>query len=535
MTTLLWTPSQDAVELDPTQPSERELEFNSYIAEHLFGQPEALEMAMAAYVAAVSPIPQTDGPLFTAMSLGGSRSGKSLLPRLFAKYFYGDPRCLVRVNLSTYKQPHQIMQLIGAPPSYVGFDKPVKMSRAYLEASRKGKKGPIFVVLEEIDKAHPDVADFFMGIYDNGVQELANGDEVDYRDVIFFMTSNLAADKIAQLGKPKVGFRKDDGHIPTPEEIKDCVYEALTKTYRPEFLNRIEHTVIYRELLRDDVRQITSQEVRLFQQHILDTVDSKLIFVLSVEDSAIDFMLEEAYKAVAKIDKTKHGHGSPVAELKRVISEYLKRPLTRELIKKTVRGGDFVTVSFVQGRDRLTFSNAKGTAPAEQADSGAATITEADGSASSVTSTSVPAAGVTSSTGSASTDKTSGATQTATQLRDDQVDETAIRQAVEGGAVSGEDAAAKLASRFIQPFAITFATTNDDDLAASTKMIVQALDKLGVARLSTLTDHNGALHTEDGIVRANVTTIKVAADGVTMVTLKELSPELQIQSLPFEI
>lgn len=352
--------------LNQNEPCEKEKQFRSFLENNLFGQPEAVDAGVEAYLKSISPVKETNRPCFVIMSLGQSRTGKSELPRLFAQYLHGSKRNLLRVNLAQYQHDCQITTLIGASPTWVGYDQPATFSRKKLTESRGESTNPqIVLVLEEIEKAHPAVADVLLGVFDNGEAELANGQISSFTDVIVFMTSNLGSAQLAALGKGGLGFNTG-GQDVTDTQIRNTVQQCLSRHYRPEFVNRIDRLVVYRDLSREAFEAIVDREIRDFQQHIKECTASKMQFEIVLDESARGYLIESSLAISSNVTSTKDGIGSPIAELHRLISSELSLPIQRALISGLIRSKDRVVASYEEGSTQLILTNHPGGAEKEQ-------------------------------------------------------------------------------------------------------------------------------------------------------------------------
>lgn len=229
-------------------PSGPEQAFRAFLEANLFGQPKAIDAGVDAYLKSISLVKQLNRPCFTIMSLGQSRTGKSELPRLFAQHIHGSKNNLLRVNLAQYQHSAQITTLIGGSPIWVGYEQPPAFGEKKLNASRgESQNKQVILVLEEIEKAHPAVADVLLGILDNGEAELQNGEKSDFSNVIIFMTSNLGTAELANIGKCWLGFGTGPQSA-SDQQIKNTIQKELSKHYRPEFINRIDKIVVYNDL-----------------------------------------------------------------------------------------------------------------------------------------------------------------------------------------------------------------------------------------------------------------------------------------------
>ncbi len=345
------------VELNVLLPDEHEAEFTEFLEQRMTGQSTAKEMLKDAHRTILSPMREPGRPLFIAMLLGPSRTGKSLAAELLAEFVHGNRDNLVRINMSLYKEKHQITQLIGAPPSYVGYEHTPRLSDKMKTESRGRSRAPVTIyVLEEFEKMVPEVEDIFMGIFDKGRQELANGTVVSYTDSVFICTSNLGMKELVGRKSRDMGFRTSPQALGLAgADVQDMVYLALAERYTPEFLNRIDQVVVYEPLSIAQVRRVVTQEIRRVREQILVRLPYSLKFELAVDRAAEDFLFTRAIESAAEVNKRTPGAGSPIAELKRVINKHILRPIAGELIKHTIGANEEVVVSHLPGRDSLTF------------------------------------------------------------------------------------------------------------------------------------------------------------------------------------
>lgn len=357
------------IRLDVNQATDQEKEFLRVLESRIVGQSSGKQAAARAFRRALNQLKDGRGPIYKLLQIGKSRTGKTLTAETAALAMHGDAEALVFIDCESYKQSHQIQQLLGAPPSYVGYKDPkdqkagqpdpsALFARVNLIASRKGSKVPVTIVLlDEIEKASDEFLDVLLGIFDKGKIRLANNTETDFTDCIFFMTSNLAMDKVERLDKP-FGFRVQGKQAVTETDIRAIVTGELKMRFKPEFLKRVNETVIFAPLTAEQLEQVVDLEVKLLKDRIRAKLTRPQRFSVDVEKSAREFILERALS-----------DNGGVAEIKNVIETYCADLLGNEITKGTIAGGDLVLISREAGENGLCFKLLRGRAnPGELVD-----------------------------------------------------------------------------------------------------------------------------------------------------------------------
>lgn len=352
------------VDLDELSPAEEQ--FGERFDARLIGQPEARQIALDVRSNYKNPLRNKKRPLGVYYLVGKSRRGKSLLAQVLAYLFHGDAEALTRLTSEDYQDDSDMHGLVGAPPRYVSWRKPVdaaRLSREQLAQTdsysvvtnwnrirvRLNSKEYIdVVVLEEFEKSGPDFYKFWMEVFDKGKKVLANGEVADFTNTVFILTSNLGMDTVEQEERGGIGFNNGPKKL-THDRIVAVVEDKMRRRYKPEFRNRLDGVVVYRELTRDDVRRIVDIEVQELQDRIVDQMPRGADFTLEVTDTARAFLLAESK--------------DEVAELKRVIARHMEKPLGRLLDEdnpERILGGDLVRVSWDGTSTSLTFEIARG-------------------------------------------------------------------------------------------------------------------------------------------------------------------------------
>jgi ATP-dependent Clp protease ATP-binding subunit ClpB len=290
------------------------------------GQDEAVTAVAEAIVRARSGLGDPNRPLGSFLFLGPTGVGKTELARALAAVLFDDERALVRIDMSEYGEKHSVARLIGAPPGYVGYDEGGQLTEVV-------RRRPFAVLLfDEVEKAHPDVFNVFLQILDDGRLTDGQGRTVDFKNTIVIMTSNIGSHRILDYGGDLSGAEY--------AVMRATVLDELRQQFRPEFLNRIDETVVFHALTEDELKQIVDIQ--------LDRVRARLHerrIVLEVSDEAKVHLVRVGYEPA---------YGA--RPLKRAIQREVETPLGRKLLAGEVRDGDVVRVGFDTNQGELTFN-----------------------------------------------------------------------------------------------------------------------------------------------------------------------------------
>ena len=307
--------------------SEREklLHLADQLHKRVVGQDEAVQAVADAVLRARAGLSDPSRPTGSFIFLGPTGVGKTELCKTLAEALFDTEDNMVRLDMSEYMEKHSVSRLIGAPPGYVGYDEGGQLTEAV-------RRKPYSVVLfDEIEKAHPDVFNTLLQLLDDGRLTDSQGRTVDFRNCIVIMTSNIGSphllDGIGEDGSLKEGAR-------------DAVMEELRRHFRPEFLNRVDETVLFLPLRRDQVTRI----VDLQMDRLRKRLEERKI-TLDITDAAREFIAGEAYDPV---------YGA--RPLKRYVQQYVETPLARELVSGRILDGQAVRIDVRDGE--LVFQNA---------------------------------------------------------------------------------------------------------------------------------------------------------------------------------
>jgi ATP-dependent Clp protease ATP-binding subunit ClpC len=290
--------------------------------QRLIGQDEAVRAVSRAIRRARVGLKNPNRPIASFIFSGPTGVGKTELTKSLAAYFFGSEEAMIRLDMSEFMERHTVSKLIGSPPGYVGYNEGGQLTEAV-------RRRPYTVVLfDEIEKAHPDVFNMLLQILEDGRLTDAKGRTVDFKNTLIILTSNIGS-KVIEKGGGSLGFEFDDGKGDAQyNRIRNLVNEELKQYFRPEFLNRLDEIIVFRQLTKDEVKEIS--------EILLNEVFGRLTeqgITLTVTDKFKDRLVDEGYNP---------SYGA--RPLRRAIMRLLEDSLAEEILSGRIQDGDTAQV-----------------------------------------------------------------------------------------------------------------------------------------------------------------------------------------------
>ena len=322
-----------------TEDSMRLMQMEAELHKRVISQDEAIKSISKAVRRSRSGLKDPKRPTGCFIFAGPTGVGKTLLAKALAEFMFGDDDALIQIDMSEYMEKHNVSRLIGAPPGYVGFEEGGQLTE-------KIRRRPYAVVLlDEIEKAHPDVFNMLLQVMEEGRLTDSFGRNVDFRNAILIMTTNAGAEAIKN--ESAFGFQKPDDDA-SYDNMKARVGERIEKVFRPEFLNRVDDVIVFRHLTLDDLKEVVDLELGKVRERL-----SERGLKLSLSDDAKKFLIKKG-------SNTDFG----ARPLRRSIENYIEDPLSEELLKGEFQGKDTIIVDVKElgGKKQLFFTGVVGEA-----------------------------------------------------------------------------------------------------------------------------------------------------------------------------
>ena len=339
--------------LDPTLTGSESEKLESDLRKRIVGQDEAISQIVSIHQTYLAGLSSPGRPVGTFLFLGPTGSGKTRMVEATAESLVGDARAVIKIDCAEFQHSHEIAKLIGSPPGYLGHrETHPLLSQEVLNQFHNERVKLSFVLFDEIEKASDALWNLLLGILDKATLTLGDNRRVDFSRAMIFMTGNLGAAEMNSILRPDMGFgageaerRLAAGTIDDSlaGKISRAGVEAARRKFTPEFMNRIDKTVVFKPLGQEELRKILTLELNTVQQRIF-TAAKGAPFVFSLTDSAREYLLREG-------TDMKYG----ARHLKRAIDRDLVHPLANLIATEQVRGGDLLRVDTEESPVRLTF------------------------------------------------------------------------------------------------------------------------------------------------------------------------------------
>jgi len=323
------------------EEADRLLHLEQELHKRVVSQDEAIKAISKAIRRARAGLKDPKRPMGSFIFIGPSGVGKTLLSKALAEFMFGDDEALIHLDMSEYMEKHNVSRLVGAPPGYVGYEEGGQLTEQI-------RRRPYSVLLlDEIEKAHPDVFNMLLQIMEEGRLTDSFGRHVDFRNTVLIMTSNIGADLIK--GGGGFGFSKRDSES-SYDSIKATLMKEIERFFRPEFINRLDEVIVFKPLSREDLVTIVEYETTKVRERL-----AAQGVVLNLDQSAKDFLIEKGY--------------SPdfgARPLRRAIGQYIEDPLSEQLLSGELKGKGAVLISKKEDDDHLFFQSEDAPPPKDE-------------------------------------------------------------------------------------------------------------------------------------------------------------------------
>ena len=305
------------------EESEKLLKMEDVLHSQVIGQDEAVNVVSDSIRRARSGLSDPKRPIGTFLFLGPTGVGKTELAKALSKFMFLDEDSLIRIDMSEYMEKHSVARLIGAPPGYVGYDEGGQLTEAV-------RRKPYSVILfDEIEKAHPDVFNLMLQIFDDGRLTDSKGKTVDFKNTIIILTSNIGSDIILD--------NAIKGNISNKEQVKEEIMAKLRQYFKPEFLNRIDETIFFDALTLDNLSHIVDIQVNYLRELLKERK-----IEIEITKEAKEHLALQGYNPM---------YGA--RPLKRTIRQLIENPLSKLLLKGEFKDNDKIKIDFKD--DEITF------------------------------------------------------------------------------------------------------------------------------------------------------------------------------------
>jgi ATP-dependent Clp protease ATP-binding subunit ClpC len=322
--------------------AQRLLELEAELHKRVVSQDDAITVVAKAVRRSRSGLKDPNRPMGGFIFLGPSGVGKTLLARALAEFMFGDENALVQIDMSEFMEKHNVSRLVGAPPGYVGYEEGGQLTE------RIRRRPYAVLLLDEIEKAHPDVYNMLLQIMEEGRLTDSFGRHVDFKNVVLIMTSNIGADLIKNQAGFGFGKKTPEANY---EKMKDMLHKEVERHFRPEFLNRVDDTIVFRSLTREDLRTIVDYELTKVFKRLIEHGLS-----LELTEQAKEFLIDKGYNP-------EFG----ARPLRRAIEHYIEDPLSEAMLRSEFKGKNLIKID-VQDEEHMKLEGFKTKEPSEEAE-----------------------------------------------------------------------------------------------------------------------------------------------------------------------
>ena len=319
-----------------TQESKKLLKLGEELCGKVIGQDVAVNKVVKAIKRNRIGIKDKNKPVGVFIFLGPTGVGKTYLAKLLAEHVYGDGDALIKVDMSEFMEKHTVSRLIGAPPGYVGYDQGGQLTE------KVRRKPHCVVLLDEIEKAHEDIFNIMLQIFDEGVITDGLGRKINFKNALIIMTSNIGVKELNQFGK-SIGFETPSTIANEEARNHSIIEKALKKKFKPEFLNRIDESIIFNSLTKDDINKIIYNEVDQVRKRLVE-----IGYKLEIDTNAVEFLAKEGYD---------ENYGA--RPLARTIQRYVEDQIADEILSSNINEGETIKITFDTDKSEIIVKSEK--------------------------------------------------------------------------------------------------------------------------------------------------------------------------------
>jgi len=319
-----------------TQESKKLMNMDVELMDKVIGQNKAVTKVVKAIKRSRVGIKDANKPIGSFIFLGPTGVGKTYLAKLLAEQLFGDSDALVRMDMSEYMEKHSVSRLVGPPPGYVGYDQGGQLTE-------KVRRKPHCVILfDEIEKAHDDVFNMLLQLLDEGQLTDGLGRKVNFKNCLIILTSNIGVKELNSFGK-SMGFETAESIVNEEEKAKSIIEKALKKKFRPEFLNRIDESIIFNGLTEADIHVVIYKEIEKLEARV-----SEMGYKIKINKEAIEYLAKQGYD---------EAYGA--RPLARAIQHYVEDPVADEILNGNATEGDTINITFSKSKEELIVKTIK--------------------------------------------------------------------------------------------------------------------------------------------------------------------------------
>ena len=316
-----------------TNDENTQFDLESKLKESIIGQNDAIDVVVNAIQRNQTGLKDPNKPIGSFIFLGQTGVGKTQLAKSLGEELFNSKDSLIRLDMSEYMEKFSVSRLIGAPPGYVGYEEGGQLSE------KVRRKPYSIVLLDEVEKAHPDVFNMMLQVLDDGYLTDSVGRKVDFKNTVIIMTSNIGTRKLKDFGTG-VGFDTDYRKKEKNKLSTEVLKKSLGKKFSPEFLNRIDEIVVFNELDKNEIEKIVKIEIKKFINRL-----SEIDYKIQIDSKAISFLAKKGYN--------KEYGARPV---KRAIQKFIEDEIAKMIVKNKIKKNDNIIISYKKDNDKLDFS-----------------------------------------------------------------------------------------------------------------------------------------------------------------------------------